>query len=70
MDTLPILLHDKALTISALWAKLPESAVLKDNVFFNQSATRVWAYSDYVAMVSLQQPALLVDLFISGDIER
>lgn len=70
MDILPTLLHDKGLALKALWAKLPESASLKDNVFFNQSATIVWAYSDYVATVSLQRPAVLVELFISGDIER
>lgn len=70
MNPIPVLLHDKGLAIAAMWAKLPESVALKDNVFFNQSATMVWGYSDYVANLSLQQPALLVDLFASGDIER
>ncbi len=70
MKTLPPLLQHKGEAVVALWAKLPESRALENNPFFKETATTVWAYSDYVANVSLQQPALLLDLFQSGDIQK
>ncbi len=69
LDTLPKLLEEKGTAVFTLWLKLPQSASLKENVFFNQSAKAVWAYSDYAANLSLQKPDWLVDLFESGDIQ-
>ncbi len=70
MKILPPLLHNKGLAVAALWADLPESKVLENNPFFKETATTVWAYSDYVANLSLQQPALLLNLFESRDIQK
>ena len=70
MKTLPTLLQNKGQAVVALWANLPESRALENNLFFKETATAVWAYSDYVANLSLQQPGLLLDLFQSGDIQK
>ncbi|MCD6045439.1 MAG: glnE [Gammaproteobacteria bacterium] len=70
MKTLPPLLKEKGEAVAALWADLPESRIVNNNPFFKETALTVWAYSDYVANLSLQQPALLLDLFQSGDIEK
>lgn len=70
MKTLPPLLENKGEAFATLWANLPESRALENNPFFKETATAVWAYSDYTANLSLQRPALLLDLFQSGDIQQ
>lgn len=70
MKTLPSLLQQKGEAVAALWADLPESKALANHPFFKESAITVWAYSDYVANLSLQQPALLLSLFETGDIQK
>ncbi len=70
MKILSPLLQHKGLAVVALWAGLAESQALEKDVFFKDTAIAVWAYSDYVANLSLQQPAMLVGLFESGDIQK
>ena len=70
MNTIPSALQEKGTALSAKWSQLAESTSLQTDAFFQQTAVSVWGYSDYVAQMSLQQPQLLMDLFVSQDIHK